>query len=376
MSESDARKSFKQIVNAIEYLHCNGIVHRDLKAENLLLTADNRIVLADFGFSNFYSSNTLLSTWCGSPPYAAPELFEGKKYLGPKVDIWSLGVVLYVMACGSLPFDGTTLQSLRSRVLNGKFRIPYFMSNELEHLLRHILVVDPEKRYSIAQIKLHKWMIHKDDDVIGCDNDNQCDNRCDNECEMDMNLIEFIAKQLNLEENKVIESLDSNKYDDAFGLYHLLKDNEWSSSHPLPPPPSPPSLSLPLSMSLQRKSSITTGQVINNDNSSAIITPPLLFLTPPMCGPINDQMTSFQLKNDLLKPPPTFLVNTNSMGRRASDGQANYKNEAQAQRTNQSASAFHFTCDTQTHPNARPQRGKRHSLSEGPNKDTQRKEHR
>ena len=73
-----------------------GVVHRDLKVENLLLDNDSNIKLADFGFSNYYESS-LMSTWCGSPPYAAPELFEGKKYIGPKVDIWSLGVVLYVL---------------------------------------------------------------------------------------------------------------------------------------------------------------------------------------------------------------------------------------------------------------------------------------
>jgi serine/threonine-protein kinase SIK3 len=84
--------------------------------------------LADFGFSNQFTEGCLLSTWCGSPPYAAPELFQGLKYDGPKADIWSLGVVLYVLVCGSLPFDGRTLHDLRNVVIEGKFRIPFFMS--------------------------------------------------------------------------------------------------------------------------------------------------------------------------------------------------------------------------------------------------------
>lgn len=84
--------------------------------------------LADFGFSNTFTPNSPLRTWCGSPPYAAPEVFQGLEYDGPKADIWSLGVVLYVLVCGALPFDGLTLHDLRSMVVAGKFRIPFFMS--------------------------------------------------------------------------------------------------------------------------------------------------------------------------------------------------------------------------------------------------------
>ncbi|XP_053528200.1 serine/threonine-protein kinase SIK3 isoform X5 [Artibeus jamaicensis] len=158
MAEKEARRKFKQIVAAVFFCHCRNIVHRDLKAENLLLDANLNIKIADFGFSNHFTPGQLLKTWCGSPPYAAPELFEGKEYDGPKVDIWSLGVVLYVLVCGALPFDGSTLQNLRARVLSGKFRIPFFMSTECEHLIRHMLVLDPSKRLSMEQICKHKWM--------------------------------------------------------------------------------------------------------------------------------------------------------------------------------------------------------------------------
>uniref|UniRef100_A0A8C0MFR5 Serine/threonine-protein kinase SIK3 n=2 Tax=Canis lupus familiaris TaxID=9615 RepID=A0A8C0MFR5_CANLF len=158
MAEKEARRKFKQIVAAVYFCHCRNIVHRDLKAENLLLDANLNIKIADFGFSNLFTPGQPLKTWCGSPPYAAPELFEGKEYDGPKVDIWSLGVVLYVLVCGALPFDGSTLQNLRARVLSGKFRIPFFMSTECEHLIRHMLVLDPNKRLSMEQICKHKWM--------------------------------------------------------------------------------------------------------------------------------------------------------------------------------------------------------------------------
>ncbi|XP_013793398.2 serine/threonine-protein kinase SIK3-like, partial [Limulus polyphemus] len=158
MNENEARNKFQQILGAISYCHQKRVVHRDLKAENLLLDAEMNIKIADFGFSNYFEPGKCLSTWCGSPPYAAPELFEGKQYDGPKADIWSLGVVLYVLVCGALPFDGSTLQSLRTRVLAGKIRIPFFMSTECEHLIRHMLIVDPQKRFTIQQIIEHKWM--------------------------------------------------------------------------------------------------------------------------------------------------------------------------------------------------------------------------
>uniref|UniRef100_A0AAY4EER7 non-specific serine/threonine protein kinase n=1 Tax=Denticeps clupeoides TaxID=299321 RepID=A0AAY4EER7_9TELE len=164
MAEKDARRKFKQIVAAVHFCHCRNIVHRDLKAENLLLDHNLNIKIADFGFSNLYSRGQLLKTWCGSPPYAAPELFEGKEYDGPKVDIWSLGVVLYVLVCGALPFDGSTLQNLRARVLSGKFRIPFFMSTDCEYLIRHMLVLEPSKRLSMEQICKNKWMKQGDPD--------------------------------------------------------------------------------------------------------------------------------------------------------------------------------------------------------------------
>ncbi|XP_011404771.1 PREDICTED: serine/threonine-protein kinase SIK3-like [Amphimedon queenslandica] len=158
MTESEARKKFKQIVMAVDYCHSRGIVHRDLKAENLLLDENSNVKLADFGFSNSFKNEELLKTWCGSPPYAAPELFEGKEYSGPQADIWSLGVVLYVMVCGALPFDGNNLQHLRARVLAGRFRIPFYMSEECEKLIRKMLQLDPSKRIPLSKVLEHKWM--------------------------------------------------------------------------------------------------------------------------------------------------------------------------------------------------------------------------
>ncbi|KAJ3613200.1 hypothetical protein NHX12_019452 [Muraenolepis orangiensis] len=146
MKEKEARAKFRQIVSAVQYCHQKHIVHRDLKAENLLLDADMNIKIADFGFSNEFTMGNKLDTFCGSPPYAAPELFQGKKYDGPEVDVWSLGVILYTLVSGSLPFDGQNLKELRERVLRGKYRIPFYMSTDCENLLKRFLVLNPSKR--------------------------------------------------------------------------------------------------------------------------------------------------------------------------------------------------------------------------------------
>ncbi|KAG7233571.1 hypothetical protein INR49_006846 [Caranx melampygus] len=158
MKEKEARAKFRQIVSAVQYCHQKHIVHRDLKAENLLLDADMNIKIADFGFSNEFTVGGKLDTFCGSPPYAAPELFQGKKYDGPEVDVWSLGVILYTLVSGSLPFDGQNLKELRERVLRGKYRIPFYMSTDCENLLKRFLVLNPGRRGTLEQIMKDRWI--------------------------------------------------------------------------------------------------------------------------------------------------------------------------------------------------------------------------
>nr|CAA50040.1 serine/threonine protein kinase [Mus musculus] len=167
MKEKEARAKFRQIVLHVQYCHQKFIVHRDLKAENLLLDADMNIKIADFGFSNEFTFGNKLDTFCGSPPYAAPELFQGKKIDGPEVDVWSLGVILYTLVSGSLPFDGQNLKELRERVLRGKYRIPFYMSTDCENLLKKFLILNPSKRGTLEQIMKDRWMNvgHEDDEL-------------------------------------------------------------------------------------------------------------------------------------------------------------------------------------------------------------------
>ena len=157
MKEKEARVKFRHILSAVQYCHQKHVVHRDLKAENLLLDENMNIKLADFGFSNEFTPGSKLDTFCGSPPYAAPELFQGKKYNGPEVDVWSLGVILYTLVSGSLPFDGQNLKELRERVLRGKYRIPFYMSTDCENLLKRFLVLDPSKRSTLEAIMSDRW---------------------------------------------------------------------------------------------------------------------------------------------------------------------------------------------------------------------------
>lgn len=220
MIESDARKKFWQILTAVDYCHSHNIVHRDLKMENLLLDANMNIKLADFGFGNFYKLGDPLSTWCGSPPYAAPEVFEGKEYEGPQLDIWSLGVVLYVLVCGSLPFDGASLPALRQRVLEGRFRIPFFMSQDCENLICRMLVVDPAKRITIAQIKQHRWMLAdpsvQQQTIPFSIEDYNCNLGDYNE------QVLGIMQTLGIDRQRTIESLQNCSYNHFAAIYYLL----------------------------------------------------------------------------------------------------------------------------------------------------------
>ncbi|XP_049899686.1 serine/threonine-protein kinase MARK1 isoform X1 [Epinephelus moara] len=228
MKEKEARAKFRQIVSAVEYCHQKRIVHRDLKAENLLLDADMNIKIADFGFSNEFTLGSKLDTFCGSPPYAAPELFQGKKYDGPEVDVWSLGVILYTLVSGSLPFDGQNLKELRERVLRGKYRIPFYMSTDCENLLKKLLVLNPGKRGSLQQIMKDRWM------NIGYD---EKELKTYSEPEQDFNDLKRIElmETMGFAQEDVTKALEGQKYNEVTAIYLLLgrKPAEFAGSESL-----------------------------------------------------------------------------------------------------------------------------------------------
>ncbi|XP_077143753.1 serine/threonine-protein kinase MARK2 isoform X16 [Ranitomeya variabilis] len=235
MKEKEARAKFRQIVSAVQYCHQKFIVHRDLKAENLLLDSDMNIKIADFGFSNEFTFGNKLDTFCGSPPYAAPELFQGKKYDGPEVDVWSLGVILYTLVSGSLPFDGQNLKELRERVLRGKYRIPFYMSTDCENLLKKFLILNPSKRGTLEQIMRDRWMNvgHEDDELkpyIEPVPDYKDPKRTE------------LMVTMGYTREEIQDSLINQKYNEVMATYLLLGyksselDNDNMTLKPRPPP--------------------------------------------------------------------------------------------------------------------------------------------
>ncbi|ORX53396.1 Pkinase-domain-containing protein [Piromyces finnis] len=168
LEEYEAKRFFAQLLSGINYLHKNHLVHRDLKLENLLLDSIHNIVITDFGFATESHSdeNKFLTTSCGSPCYAAPELVVNDGYVGEAADIWSCGVILYAMICGYLPFDddpnnpdGENIHLLYKYILETEVSFPDYVSEEAKSLLRGILNPDPDTRFKMDQIINHPWLI-------------------------------------------------------------------------------------------------------------------------------------------------------------------------------------------------------------------------
>mmetsp|Transcript_10829 Transcript_10829/g.19590 ORF Transcript_10829/g.19590 Transcript_10829/m.19590 type:complete len:404 (-) Transcript_10829:1049-2260(-) len=158
LEEDEALKFFQQIMDSVRYCQKRLISHRDLKPENILLDRNRNVKLADFGMGVLNFPGILLNSPCGSPHYAAPEIVGGTGYNGLVSDIWSCGVILYVLVSGGLPFDDDNLQVLFRKVGSGEFEIPEELSENVQDLIRRMLVVDVDRRYTIDQVWKHPWM--------------------------------------------------------------------------------------------------------------------------------------------------------------------------------------------------------------------------
>ncbi|KAK5937941.1 Serine/threonine-protein kinase [Knufia obscura] len=158
LKEKQARKFGRQIASALDYCHRNSIVHRDLKIENILISKSGDIKIIDFGLSNLYSPRSLLKTFCGSLYFAAPELLNARQYTGPEVDVWSFGIVLYVLVCGKVPFDDQSMPQLHAKIKRGHVDYPQWLSAECRSIISRMLVVDVKERATLQEIMCHPWM--------------------------------------------------------------------------------------------------------------------------------------------------------------------------------------------------------------------------
>ncbi|KAL5008819.1 hypothetical protein ScPMuIL_014400 [Solemya velum] len=165
--EERAKVMFSQLVDAIDYLHKNKIAHRDLKCENVLLDGMNNLKVTDFGFSRSYEAGDISKTFCGSAAYAAPEVLQGIPYHVPLHDIWSMGVILYIMMCASMPYDDSNIKRMVKDQLEKKivFSKNKKVSANCKDLIQKIMEVNVKKRASIQAMLEHSWMV----DVAGKD---------------------------------------------------------------------------------------------------------------------------------------------------------------------------------------------------------------
>ena len=159
LSEEETSFFFYQIINGLEYIHSKNIAHRDLKPENLLLDENNIIKIIDFGLSNYFNEKKL-STPCGGPCYASPEMISGKKYDGFLIDIWALGITLFAMMCGYLPFEDEYNDELYKKILQCNLNFPKHLSKCAKDIMKKILVTDPKKRINIQEIKEHPFYLN------------------------------------------------------------------------------------------------------------------------------------------------------------------------------------------------------------------------
>ncbi|KAJ3605820.1 hypothetical protein NHX12_027864 [Muraenolepis orangiensis] len=220
LEEKESRRLFQQIISAVDYCHRHMVVHRDLKPENVLLDAQMNAKIADFGLSNMMSDGEFLRTSCGSPNYAAPEVISGRLYAGPEVDIWSSGVILYALLCGTLPFDDDHVPTLFKKICDGIFFTPPYLNPAVVGLLKHMLQVDPMKRATIKEIREDEWFKEDVPTYLFPEDPSYSNNMIDDEA------LKEVCEKLKCTEEEVLTCLYSrNNQDPLTVAYHLIIDN-------------------------------------------------------------------------------------------------------------------------------------------------------
>ena len=243
LSEDEARRFFQEIISAVEYCHRHKVVHRDLKPENLLLDKHYHVKITDFGLSNIMTDGNFLKTSCGSPNYAAPEIIGGKLYAGPEVDVWSCGVILYVLLCHRLPFDDENLPKLFKNISNGTYVLPKFLSEGASSLIKKMLIVNPLGRISIQEIMQDEWFkkgiplylvpeeLRESNDPYSSDDASSITASIrSGEENIDEELVTALANTMGYGINEIYESLETETEDQGLleirDAYMLMKENK------------------------------------------------------------------------------------------------------------------------------------------------------
>ncbi|KAJ6851490.1 SNF1-related protein kinase catalytic subunit alpha KIN10-like [Iris pallida] len=231
LQEDEARRFFQQIISGVEYCHRNMVVHRDLKPENLLLDSKCNVKIADFGLSNIMRDGHFLKTSCGSPNYAAPEVISGKLYAGPEIDVWSCGVILYALLCGTLPFDDENIPNLfkkikaRYHAYGGIYTLPSHLSALARDLIPRMLVVDPMKRMTIREIREHAWFQARLPRYLAVPPPDTMQQAK----KIDEEILQEVIK-MGFEKNQLVESLHSRVQNEGTVAYYLLLDNRFRAT--------------------------------------------------------------------------------------------------------------------------------------------------
>lgn len=220
----ESRRYFQQIISGVSYCHKHMIVHRDLKPENLLLDHNKNIKIADFGLSNYMTDGDLLSTSCGSPNYAAPELISNKLYVGPEVDLWSCGVILYAMLCGTLPFDDQHVPTLFAKIKSGQYTVPYSMERSAADLISSMLQVNPLKRADVKAIVGHIWFKVDLPYYLFPESENESSI-------VDIDVVQCVAEKYDVKEEDVTSALLAEDHHHYLSIAYRLEVNHKSNAN-------------------------------------------------------------------------------------------------------------------------------------------------
>ncbi|XP_076791365.1 sperm motility kinase Z-like [Arvicanthis niloticus] len=252
LPEGLARKIFRQIVHAMCYCHDIGVVHHDLKPDNIMVDSTGNVKIVDFGLGALVEPGMKLSRFCGALQFSAPEYFLQQPYDGTKVDTWNLGVILYFMVTGVLPFEGATYKELESQILLGQYAIPHHLSKELQEIIRLLLTVNPTERPALKDIMAHPWL-KKEEPSSSSHSDKMDPSHLDPE-------IMTVMADMGFDPREVQKSFTDKLYNEPMATYSLLQcqarqqDDYTSQPEPVKPGVTPfPTLTDPTTFPCYQK---------------------------------------------------------------------------------------------------------------------------